>query len=207
MKKYFVGAMCACVLGMGVLTSCGGTAKNSDTKADESAVEEIKSNKIDAQKHPVSTNIRYIDLDSVMANYELAKKFQAEGQAQLNRFQSEGQKRQSAIQTLANQVQQKGQNNQYASQQDYEKDMMRLQTMQQDGEKVLGQLQQSMEQAALRNQKILNDSLENFLEVYNRDKEYDAILFKAVGAYFNPALDITNEVIKGLNERYKADKK
>lgn len=206
MKKIFIGAVCASVLGMGAMASCGGTAKNSDAK-NSSDTTEVQSNKIDAQKHPVATNIRYIDLDTVMAHYELAKKFQNEGQALLNRFQSEGQKRQSAIQSLANQVQQKGQNNQYANQQEYEKDMMRLQSMQQDGEKVLGQLQQSMEQTAVKNQKILNDSLENYLEVYNRDKKYDAILFKAVGAYFNPALDITNEVIKGLNERYKADKK
>lgn len=206
MKKFFIGALCASVLGMGTLISCGGTAKNSDSKKDDKT-EEVKSNKIDAQKFPASTNIRYIDLDSVMANYELAKKFQSEGQALMNRYQSEGQKRQSAMQTLASQVQQKGQNNQYATQQDYEKDMMRLQSMQQEGEKVLGQMQQSMEQTALNNQKILNDSLENYLEVYNRDKKYDAILFKAVGAYFNPALDITAEVIKGLNERYKADKK
>lgn len=206
MKKFIISAICVSVLGMASLTSCGGTAKNSDKKQDEKT-QELNSNKIDPQKHPVTTNIRYIDLDSVMANYELAKKFQSEGQALLNRFQSEGNKRQSAIQTLANQVQQKGQNNQYASQQDYEKDMMRLQNMQQDGEKVLGQMQQNMEQTALNNQKILNDSLENYLEVYNRDKKYDAILFKAVGAYFNPALDITDEVIKGLNERYKAEKK
>ncbi len=193
-------------MGIGALSSCGGTAKNSKAN-EETEVQEVKSNKIDAQKHPVTTNIRYIDLDSVMEHYELAKKYNAEGQALLNKFQSEGQKRQTAIQALANQVQQKGQNSQYQSQQEYEKDMMRLQNMQQDGEKVLGKMQQNMEQTAMRNQKILNDSLENFLEVYNREKKYDAILFKAVGAYFNPALDITDEVIKGLNERYQPDKK
>ena len=31
---------------------------------------------------------------------------------------------------------------------------------------------------------------------------YDMILYKAAGVYFNPELDITDEVIKGLNARY-----
>ena len=43
---------------------------------------------------------------------------------------------------------------------------------------------------------------------YNKIKGYDAILFKSAGAYFNPALDITDEVVKGLNDRYnKVQKK
>ena len=48
----------------------------------------------------------------------------------------------------------------------------------------------------------LNDSIEAFIKEYNKTRGYDAILYKAVGVYFNPALDITDEVIKGLNARY-----
>ncbi len=33
---------------------------------------------------------------------------------------------------------------------------------------------------------------------------YDAILLRESGVLFNPALDITQEVIAGLNARYKA---
>lgn len=51
-------------------------------------------------------------------------------------------------------------------------------------------------------QQQLNDSIQAFIKEYNKTKGYDAILFKAAGVYFNPALDITDEVIKGLNERY-----
>lgn len=38
-------------------------------------------------------------------------------------------------------------------------------------------------------------------------KGYDAILFKAATLYINPALDITNEVVEGLNARYNKVKK
>ena len=48
----------------------------------------------------------------------------------------------------------------------------------------------------------LTDSIEAFIKDYNRKKGYDAILFKAAGVYFNPALDITSEIIEGLNARY-----
>ena len=49
----------------------------------------------------------------------------------------------------------------------------------------------------------LQDSLNNFIADYVKTHNYDAILFKNAGAYFNPALDITKEVIDGLNARYK----
>ena len=47
------------------------------------------------------------------------------------------------------------------------------------------------------------ESIHNFLVDYNAEHRYDAILLRAAGIYFNPALDITDEVIKGLNARYK----
>ena len=48
----------------------------------------------------------------------------------------------------------------------------------------------------------LNDSIDSYIKDYNAKHGYDAILFKNAGVYFNPALDITNEVIEGLNARY-----
>ena len=38
--------------------------------------------------------------------------------------------------------------------------------------------------------------------IYNSTRGYDAILLKQAGLYFNPALDITDEIVKGLNSRY-----
>ena len=51
-------------------------------------------------------------------------------------------------------------------------------------------------------QKQLQDSINSFVIDYNKEKKYDAILYKAAGVYFNPSLDITNDVIEGLNARY-----
>ena len=51
----------------------------------------------------------------------------------------------------------------------------------------------------------LRDSLQNFLNAYNKDKQFDLILSKAGDNILmaNKKYDITNDVINGLNKRYK----
>jgi hypothetical protein len=55
----------------------------------------------------------------------------------------------------------------------------------------------------------LQDSLNNFLEIYNKEKKYDMIINKSAILYAGKKFDITNDVINGLNKRYKksAEKK
>ena len=51
----------------------------------------------------------------------------------------------------------------------------------------------------------LRDSLNHFLEIYNKDKKYDFILAKSGDNILmaNARYDITQDVINGLNKRYK----
>ena len=52
----------------------------------------------------------------------------------------------------------------------------------------------------------LRDSLQHFLAVYNKDKKYDMILTKQGDniLYAAKRFDITDDVINGLNKRYKS---
>lgn len=65
------------------------------------------------------------------------------------------------------------------------------------------------EELAIENQKNnlqLRDSINNFLKVYNANKQYDFIISNAGFdnlLYGNPAYNITGEIIEGLNARYK----
>jgi outer membrane protein len=59
----------------------------------------------------------------------------------------------------------------------------------------------------MKAQQSVNDSIQAFIKDYNASHGYDAILFKAATLYVNPALDITEEVIEGLNARYNKVKK
>ncbi len=63
------------------------------------------------------------------------------------------------------------------------------------------------EQVKLR---IIHNSITEYLKDYNADKGYHIILSNTFGGpvlYGHPALDITNEVLEGLNKRYSASRK
>ena len=64
------------------------------------------------------------------------------------------------------------------------------------------------EELAIENQQKnqqLRDSINNFLSIYNAEKQYDFIISNAGFdnlLYGNPAYDITDEIVEGLNKRY-----
>ena len=127
----------------------------------------------------VTLNIRYIDGDSIAAHYNLAKDFKEAQLRQINKI-----------------------DNGYLSEASYKADVESFNKKQAEAENYLASLQREAEQEMIQQQVQLNDSIEAFIKDYNAKKGYDAILFKNAGVYFNPALDITDEVIKGLNARY-----
>lgn len=200
MKKLAFSAKTLCIAAIaGAMTSCAG----SNDKAPEAAAPAANTE----GAAPASINIRYIDSDSVTAHYILAQEFQELTLSALSKMESTEQARGAEIQKLMQQIEQKGRNNGYLSQESYEADMANLSKKQQDAQNVLGNMQRRAQQEMAQRQIELNDSLESFIKDYNAIHGYDAILFKAAGVYFNPALDITDEVIKGLNERYEKSKK
>ncbi|MCI9607607.1 MAG: OmpH family outer membrane protein [Muribaculaceae bacterium] len=147
-------------------------------------------------------NIRYIDLDSVGTHYNLAKDFREMTLRAVSKLENAQQSKAAEIQRFGQQIEDKAKNNGYISQTTYEADVAKFNKMQQDAQVYLSNLQRSSEQELAAQQQQLNDSIESFIKSYNAQKGYDAILYKAAGAYFNPALDITQEVIDGLNARY-----
>lgn len=147
-------------------------------------------------------NIRYIDEDSISANYNLAKDFKEASIRAFSKLESAQQSRGAEIQRFGAQIEEKMRSNGYLSEASYNADVAKFQKMQQDAQNYLANLQRNTEQELAQQQAQLQDSLTSFIKEYNAKKGYDAILFKAAGVYFNPALDITNEVIEGLNARY-----
>lgn len=148
-------------------------------------------------------NIRYIDLDSINANYNLVKDFNEINLRALNKLESAQRTKQQELQKRATEIENKARNNGYISQSTYEADLQRLQQQQREAENYLGRLQEQAQQDAYDQSVTLQDSLNNFIAEYIKTHPYDAILYKAAGAYFNPELDITKEVVEGLNARYK----
>lgn len=149
-------------------------------------------------------NIRYIDADSVMSAYVLAQQIAEESQRELLRYQQQEQQKQQELQTLGNSIQQKQQNNVYLTEASMQADINQFNKKQQEAQKYLGAQQQRIQAAMAAAQQRLNDSISNFVKDYNATHNYDAILLREAGVYFKPELNITAEIIEGLNARFQA---
>lgn len=201
MKKSIFAALSFGVIALASMSSCSSSEeKNADAPAKEATTE--------AAKPAALPNIRYIDGDSVTANYNYAKDLKELAVKAYSKLESAQQSRENDITTFGKSIDSKMKTNGYLSEESYKADVAKFQKMQADAQNYLAGLQRNTEMELAQQQQQLNDSIDAFIKDYNKTKGYDAILFKAAGVYFNPALDITNEVVKGLNERYtKVSKK
>lgn len=172
------------------------SCSNSETTATQAPAKEGDS------QATAMVNIRYIDADSIAAHYNLAKDFKEAQLRSFSKIDNAQRTRGAELQKLGNSIQQKMNSNGYLSQESYKSDVDHFNKKQSDAENYIASLQREAEQEMIQQQMQLTDSIESFIKEYNAKKHYDAILYKAAGVYFNPSLDITDEVIKGLNERY-----
>ena len=146
--------------------------------------------------------IRYIDEDSIMANYNLAKDINEAMLRRQNQYDAAQKQRGNEINKFGNAMQQKYQNNQYLTEEAFNADQAKLQKMQADAENYLGSLQQSIQNELNQSQIQLLDSIDNFLKDYAKKKGFDMVLRKSATLYIDEKYDVTNEVVEGLNKRY-----
>ena len=152
--------------------------------------------------------VRYIDGDSLMANYNLAKEINEAMLRRSNQLDNEQQKRGAEITRFGNEIQNKYQNNGYLTQESFNADQAKLQQMQIDAQNYMAKLQRDAQNEMQQYNMQLNDSVENFINDYARQKGFDMIIYKASGVYMAKKYDVTKEVVEGLNKRYtKVEKK
>ncbi|MDE6338605.1 MAG: OmpH family outer membrane protein [Muribaculaceae bacterium] len=190
-KTFFVASLAVLAL---IATSCGSGEEKKAAPAPKT-----KTTKTEAHILP---NYRYVDLDSVLSKYNLAKDFNEEMLRMQNNMASAEKHHTTKIQNFANTMQNKMQNNSYLSEASYRQDEQTLNNMQNEAQKALANLQNNMQNAALQGQQAVIDSITQFINEYNKTRGYDAIFQKASTLYINPELDITDEVVEGLNARY-----
>lgn len=149
-----------------------------------------------------SLNIRYVDIDSVMATYTLSKELDEQGRKLMLDYQRMENQKTNEIQNLAAQIEQKRNNNGYLSQESFDADVNNVNRKQSEAANILRAHQEKIQKQIAEFNRQLSDSIQNFVKEYNATRNYDAILYRASGLYFNPDLDITGEIIEGLNARY-----
>lgn len=151
-------------------------------------------------------NYRYVDIDSILKKYNLAADYNEEMLRMQSNLENEARRHENSIKSFAGSMESKYKNNQY-TEQTFNADQSKLQQMQNNAQAQMDQLQRSSAEAALKANNVVMDSINNFIDHYVTSHHYDAILLKSATLYIDPALDITDEVVEGLNARYNKVKK
>ncbi len=150
-----------------------------------------------------SINIRYVDMDVITSKYVLAIEYQEWVTLASDSAKKVLTAKYQEAKDFEDKCQKKLNNNKYASRPAYEKDLKKLETMYKEAQKLEQTLTAEFNAENARRMQQLQDSIVNYIAEYNVFRKYDAILLKSAGVIFNPALDITNEVVDGLNKRHE----
>ena len=161
----------------------------------------------ESQEKNAPIKVAFVKLDSVLANYDLAKELNDDFNSKQDAYTKEyGQKR-IDFEKQANAFQEKVQRGGFLTQERAMQERDRLLGMQQEIQKLdydLSNKLQGMQQKI--NQQVI-DSISNYVKIYNADKKYDMIFSSANLLEGSDQHNITREVISALNKRYHAAKK
>lgn len=204
MKKIHL-TIAVAILASGLFSSACDSGKEKKADAKKTAkTEKTSDSKKKARELP---NYRYVDIDTVLSKYNLAKDYNEEIIRLQTNMESQVKRHQNEIQNFASSMQKKMQNNGYLSEASYRQDEKSLANLQDKAQKNMASLQSNFETSAMQAQQAVNDSISEFVKEYNKTRGYDAILLKNATLFINPDLDITDEIVEGLNARYNKVKK
>ncbi len=181
------------VVVFGVLSLTKG-GKSADVKSEGNAVEAAAS----------KGDIVYIDLDRILMEYDMANDLRSVVETKVQNIQAEvnrrGKKLENDVIDFQNKIDKGLMTRSVAEVQG-----QKLQQQEADFNNYAAQKQQEIneEQVVMMNQ--LGDAIQTFLTKYNEEKQYAMILTNSGGAPVitaDAALDITDDVLAGLNEEY-----
>ena len=180
------------VVAFGILSLTGG--KSTEAQAEGNAVEAAAS----------KGSIVYIDLDRILMEYDMANDLRSVVETKVQNIQAEvnrrGQKLEKEVTAYQEKIQKGLMTRSVAEVQD-----QKLQQEELDFNNYAAQKQQEIqeEQVVMMNQ--LGDAIQTFINKYNEEKQYAMILTNSGGAPVitaDASLDITEDVLAGLNEEY-----
>lgn len=188
-KKLF-GTIALAVVAAVSFTSC-----NQSPKAEDEAPK---------SQAPSNLKIAYVEVDSLMTQYEYCKEYSLILEKKSQNIQSTLQQKGQALQTAATNFQQKLQQNAYTREQ-AEQIQMGLQKQNADLEALQQRLSAEFQEETAKFNEALHDSLQHFIAKYNKDKKFTMILSKSGDniLFADKSADITSDIIAGLNKAYK----
>lgn len=182
------------------------SGENTDKAEAKEAETTVKGNKTLSSG---ALKVAYVDTDSVLAKYEMAKDMEESLKAYQKKVENEFAAKQNKFENDYANYMKNGANLTLTQQKQTEKELQqRGNELQQLQPKLMAQLQ---ERQATDNKKLL-DAVYAFIKDYNKKHQnFDIILAKSyIGSpvlYIDKGMDLTDVIIKGLNEEYKEYKK
>ena len=151
-----------------------------------------------------SVKIAFVDIDSLLSKYEFSVILNKEMLRKEEDMRMKLSEKAKALQADYEDFQRKLQNNVYATRERAEEEQARILKQKDALDKLEQRLISELSAETQKNNITLHDSIDSFLKAYNAEKKFDLILSR-VGdniLFANDALNITEEVINGLNARY-----
>ena len=149
--------------------------------------------------------IAYVEVDSLMTQYDYAKDYGVTLQKKSNNARNTLTQKGNTLQAAVNNFQQKLNNNGFTSREQAASQQAAIERQQRDLQELQARLENELANETAKFNETLRDSLQNFLKDYNKDKQYSLILTTQGDNILlaDKRFDITNDVINGLNKRYK----
>ena len=187
MKKYIFSALAIAAM----MVSCNNQSPKMDDQPAAASSEGLK--------------IAYVEVDSLMTQYTFAKDYSVTLQKKSNNARNTLNQKGNALQAAAANFQQKLNNNGFQSREQAASQQAAIERQQRDLQELQARLENELASETAKFNEALRDSLQSFLKVYNKDKKFDLILAKSGDNILigNKKLDVTQDVINGLNKRYK----
>lgn len=194
-KKTFAAGLFA-VSAVCIMSGCGNNATTSD-----------KSNQATAETSANGLRIAYVEIDSLMSQYNFCKDYTILMNQKGENIRATLASKERDLQNKAAEMQRKYETNQFTTRDQLEKAQMALAKQQQDLQNLNDRLMNDFAEEQTKFNIAMRDSIQAFLKEYNKTKKYDYIISKAGDNLLvaNSKYDITNDVINGLNKRYKTD--
>ena len=113
--------------------------------------------------------------------------------------------KQRTLESHAAALQKKYESNGFTTRDELERAQASIQREQEDLQELAARLNNEFNEEQARINEEARDSIQNFLKQFNRTRKYDYVMIKAGENLLiaNPKFDITKDVVKGLNKRYK----
>jgi outer membrane protein len=148
--------------------------------------------------------IVYIDLDRILMEYDMANDLRSVVETKVQNIEAEVTRRGKKLEKDVKEFQEKV-NKGLMTRSVAEVQQQKLMQQEQEFNNYAAQKQQEIqeEQVVMMNQ--LGDAIKTFIDNYNAEKQYAMIITNNAGAPVvtaNPALNITDDVLAGLNDEY-----